>query len=90
MADCDGWVWRRSVRQDIESGYAPCDDNRTLCLAPDDWHPAFSKHLGPPHGPAVQSGINGTVWTREFDGASVYVDLKNRSASQITWKEVLA
>jgi hypothetical protein len=72
--------------QDIESGYAPCDDNRTLCLAPDGWHPAFSKHLGPPHGPAIQSGVNGTVWTREFDGASVYVDLKNRSASRITWK----
>ena len=72
--------------QDIESGYAPCDDNRTLCLAPDGWHPAFSKHLGQPHGPAIQSGVNGTMWTREFEGASVYIDLTNRSASRITWK----
>jgi hypothetical protein len=31
-----GWFY------DMESGYAPCDDNRTLCLAPDGWFPGES------------------------------------------------
>jgi hypothetical protein len=68
---------------DLESGYAPCDDRPDRCLAPDGWFPEYSNYLGPPKGPAVQDG---TVWTREFDGASVYVDLSNRSLSKITWK----
>ena len=70
----------------IESGYTPCDSNRTLCLAPDGWFPEFGKKLGPPKGPATQSGLNGTIWRREFAGASVFVDLRNRSASSIVWK----
>jgi hypothetical protein len=72
-----GWFY------DMESGYAPCDDNRTLCLAPDGWYPEYSKPLGPPKGPAVESG---DVWTRDFAHASVFVDLRNRSLSRIDWK----
>ena len=66
----------------MESGYAPCDDNRTLCLAPDGWYPEFSKPLGPPKGPAIESG---DVWTREFAHASVFINISNRSASRIDW-----
>ena len=43
-----GWFY------DIESGYAPCDDNRTLCLAPDGWYPEYSKPLGPPKGTIIR------------------------------------
>jgi hypothetical protein len=33
---------------DIETGYAPCDDNRTLCLAPDGWCVHHFGALTPP------------------------------------------
>lgn len=42
----------------------------------------FSKPLGPPKGPALESG---DVWTREFAHASVYINISNRSASRIDW-----
>eukprot|EP00935_MAST-01C_sp_MAST-1C-sp1_P001129 g1129.t1 len=71
----------------IESGYTPCDGaNRTQCLAPDGWFPEYSKRLGAPKGAATQSGPDGMVWRREFAGASVFVDLRNRSACSVVWK----
>ena len=39
-----------------------------------------------PKGPAVEDG---DVWTREFEHASVYVDLSNRSAGRIDWRPVV-
>lgn len=47
-----------------------------------DWYPQFDKPLGPPKGDAVQKG-----WTfqREFEHASVFVDLENRTA-KIDWR----
>ena len=47
-----------------------------------DWYPQFDKPLGPPKGDAVQEG-----WTyrREFEHASVFVDLENNKA-KIDWK----
>ncbi|TWT80409.1 hypothetical protein CA13_18250 [Planctomycetes bacterium CA13] len=46
-----------------------------------DWYPEFDKPLGPPKGDAVQRG-----WTfqREFEHATVFVDLENRTA-KIDW-----
>ena len=47
-----------------------------------DWYPEFDKPLGPPKGDAVQEG-----WTfkREFEHASVFVDVENR-IGKIDWK----
>ncbi len=47
-----------------------------------DWYPEFDKPLGPPKHDAVQKG-----WTfqREFEHASVFVDLENRTA-RIDWR----
>ena len=47
-----------------------------------DWYPEFDKPLGPPEGDAVQEG-----WTfkREFEHASVFVDLDN-STAKIDWR----
>lgn len=47
-----------------------------------DWYSEFDKPLGPPKGDAVQKG-----WTfqREFEHASVFVDLENRTA-KIDWR----
>ena len=47
-----------------------------------DWYPEFDKPLGPPKGEAIRDG-----WTyrREFEHASVFVDLENRTA-KLDWK----
>jgi len=47
-----------------------------------DWYPEFDKPLGAPKGEAVRKG-----WTyqREFEHASVFVDLETKSAT-IDWK----
>ena len=44
--------------------------------------PEFKKPLGPPKGPAVR---NGFIYTREFQYASVWLDLTKRQG-RITWK----
>jgi len=47
-----------------------------------DWYPEFDKPLGPPQGPAVRDG-----WTfrREFEHASVFVDVEKR-VGRIDWE----
>jgi len=47
-----------------------------------DWYPEFDKPLGPPKGEAVR---NGYVYTREFEHASVFVDLEKK-IGKIDWK----
>lgn len=67
---------------DWETGYGPCPNSTALCAAPPSWFADFSRPLGPPLGPPV---VSGTVWTRSFTSAFVFVDLANRSKSAITW-----
>jgi hypothetical protein len=68
----------------LEDGYIPCPKG-VECGMPCIWFPEFSKPLGPPYGPAIQ---NGTIWTRRFQHASVYVDLSDRTACKIDWSPV--
>jgi len=64
---------------------APCD-RLTWGWNPEDgsldWYPELDKPLGPPKGDAVQKG-----WTfqREFEHASVFVDLESRTG-EIDWR----
>nr|WRX36733.1 hypothetical protein [uncultured bacterium] len=44
--------------------------------------PEFDKRLGPPKGPAVKDGY---TYTREFESASVFLDIEKK-AGKITWK----
>ena len=69
---------------DLQDGYIPCPEG-VECGMPNTWFPEFSRPLGPPDAAAVQ---NGTVWTRSFQHAEVYVDLANRSACRIDWHPV--
>mmetsp|Transcript_5036 Transcript_5036/g.15329 ORF Transcript_5036/g.15329 Transcript_5036/m.15329 type:complete len:443 (+) Transcript_5036:20-1348(+) len=66
---------------EMQDGNIPCPRG-IECGMPSVWYPEFSKPLGPPKGPAVK---NGYIWTREFAHASVYVDVRSRSASRVTW-----
>jgi len=77
----------------IEDGYIPCPGNVTInsinmdieCGMPTEWYPEFSKPLGAPDGPAVCS--NGTVWTRSFKHAKVYMDLNDINSARIDWQQ---
>ena len=51
-----------------ESGYTPCDDDPSSCLAPTGFFPEYEQYLGPPK--AALAAQRGTVWTREFAGVS--------------------
>jgi hypothetical protein len=66
---------------EAQDGNFPCPDG-VECGMPSEWYAEYSKPLGPPNGPAVK---NGFIWTREFAHASVYVDVRSRYASKITW-----
>ena len=44
--------------------------------------PEYDKPLGPPKGPAIQDGY---TYTRDFESASVFLDIEKREA-KITWK----
>ena len=65
----------------IADGYIPCKAG-VECGMPSEWYPEFTRPLGPPKAAAKRQG---TVWTREFEHASVYVDLADRSASRVQW-----
>ena len=47
-----------------------------------DAYPEFERPLGPPRGDAVWSGMSAT---REFERASVWVDLATKQA-RINWR----
>ena len=66
----------------MEDGYIPCPQ-AIECGMPSSWYREFSRPLGPPAGPANRSG---TVFTRSFTHADVYIDLASRVASRINWK----
>lgn len=66
---------------EMQDGNIPCPAG-IECGMPSEWYPEFSKPIGAPEGPAVQ---NGPIWTREFAHASVYVDVRARAASKVTW-----
>ena len=53
--------------------------NSTLWRLP---HPEFERPLGAPKGPAVRAGY---AYTREFEHASVFVDLEQKNA-HINWR----
>ena len=67
---------------DWETGYGPCPNSTAQCAAPASWFADFDRPLGPPLGPPT---VSGTVWTRSFESACVFVDLANRSLCSITW-----
>lgn len=46
------------------------------------WFPEYDKPLGPPAGPAVRKGF---TYTRKFQHADVWLDIKKRQG-KITWR----
>ncbi len=83
--------WSYAWFYNLEDGYIPCPgtvtiDNLTMpieCGMPTQWYAEFERPLGPPLHPAKCT--NGTVWTREFKHASVFLDLRDINKARITW-----
>ena len=66
----------------VQSGWAPCPDDPGACLAPAHWYEDLGRPLGKPLGPATKDG---TTYTRKFEHAVAFVDLKDRRKSKVTW-----
>ena len=83
--------WSYAWFYNMEDGYIPCPGTTIInnvsmdieCGMPTAWYPEFERPLGPPAGPPTCT--NGTVWTRRFARADVYVDLANMTAARIDW-----
>jgi len=61
----------------VHEGYSANENDRWM-----RWFPEYDKPLGPPAGPAVRKGA---TYTREFQHADVWLDIKKRQG-KITWR----
>jgi hypothetical protein len=72
-------------------GGLPCDiapqNQGSNCNSPNeaDWYKNLSYSLGAPLGPY---SVSGTVYTREFENASVYLDLWNPQMASVTFYDI--
>lgn len=69
------WFWAMS-------DYIPFGLNHTC---PDNFYPALSCPLGPPLGPPALVGPGAYEYERQFQSATVKVNLANRTASGVVW-----
>jgi hypothetical protein len=61
----------------IHEGYSADKDDRWM-----RWHPEYDRPLGSPQGPATKEG---SVYTRKFEHADVWLDISRRQG-KISWK----
>jgi hypothetical protein len=64
-------------------GFIPCPEAPESCRAPPEWYPDLNKPLGKPLGPRKAMGKY--VWHREFEHASVVLNLMVPNASKVTF-----
>jgi len=70
---------------DSKTGYIACPEDPASCASPAEWFPDLKKPLGAPLGPRKLVGPY--VWTREFEHASVRLDLLKRNTSAVTYHD---
>ena len=66
----------------LTQGAIQCPDAPETCAAPLTWYPQLSEPLGAPLGPAVRSG---STWRRQFEHASVLLDLDTPDNSGVVF-----
>jgi len=66
------------------TGIIACPEDPDACPAPPEWYPALNRPLGAPLGPRTL--VAPYVWTREFEHASVRLDLNQPNASAVNFK----
>ena len=69
---------------DSRTGYLPCPDDPASCAHVPEWFPPLDKPLGAPLGD--RKLVSPYVWIREFEHASVLLDLNARNNSKVTFK----
>lgn len=73
-----GGIWYPS-----NTGILACPDDTEKCPAPPEWYPDLDRPLGTPLGPRER--VEDYVWRRQFEHASVWVDLRRPNASKVTF-----
>ena len=68
------------------TGYIACPEDLKSCPCPPEWFPALKLPLGPPLGP--RKLVAPYVWTREFEHASVRLDLMKKDNSAVTFHKL--
>lgn len=66
------------------TGIVACPEDPTSCPAPPEWYPDLTRSLGAPLGPRTL--VSPYVWSREFEHATVHLDLNRPNASAVTFK----
>lgn len=74
--------WSYAYFYGSDTGFYECKANPKSCLAPAGWYPALRAKLGKPLGPAKNTGWK---WSREFEFATVSIDLEDRTASRVSF-----
>ena len=69
---------------DSRTGYLPCPDDPTSCAHVPEWFPDLDKPLGAPL--TERTRVAPYVWQREFEHASVHLDLNVPNRSKVTFK----
>ena len=67
------------------TGIVACPDDPASCPAPPEWYPDLDKDLGKPLG--ARKPVGPYAWEREFEHASVHLDLFRPKASKVTFKQ---
>lgn len=79
VAEVNTWFFYGGVWYELHQGYVTCPEAPESCMAPPEWYPQLQQSLGAPKGPREPQGYG--KWTREFEHASVSVDLVAPNAS---------
>ena len=66
------------------TGYIACPEDLSSCAAPPEWYPDLDKPLGAPLGPRALVGPY--AWKREFEKATVHLDLNRPNESGVVFK----
>lgn len=72
-----------AVWYELHQGFVTCPENPESCCTPPDFYPELRKALGSPIGPRIQR--NTYQWQREFQHATVLLDLTDVTATNISW-----
>jgi hypothetical protein len=67
----------------VHTGMVDCPENRNSCPTPPEWYPDLDKPLGAPLGKRVE--VAPYVFRREFEHATVHLDLNMPNRSKTTY-----
>jgi hypothetical protein len=85
VAQTNTFFFYGAVWYELHQGFVTCPEAEESCCAPDDWYPKLDKPLGAPKGERVAVAGRPYEWTREFEHATVFLNLNLPNASTVTF-----